>query len=111
SGESEPITAVLEAAIAVVAFANPETVIPSEVGPVTVVRNTATTGVLLLLLGFHFGGALLLLLCALFLRLCVLVFLLCRLLRLRFFLSWLVFLFLLFVLLLLCVHGSREGQR
>src|SRR5208282_4270485 len=88
--ESEPIATVLEAVIAVVAFADMERVSSSKIGPEAIVGNAATavtTGALFLL----FRPSLL---CVLLL--CVLLFLLCT-----FFLLLCVFLFVLGVLVLL----------
>jgi hypothetical protein len=122
AGKAEPIAAILEAAIAVVALADTKRVFASEVGLVTVIGNASTTGMLFLLPRFCLRSAFVLLPRAFFFGLRVLValgrslfFLLCRFLRLRFFLvfflvlvSRLIFIFLLLVALLL-LWVSKSG--
>src|SRR5579862_2348082 len=117
--EPEPIAAVLEAVIAVVAFADAKAVFASEISLVSVGGNAAAASVCFPLLGLGLLGVLFL--CSPFFRLGALFFLsrvflfrlhgFLRLCLLLFFLRRLVFVFfLLLVLLLLCVCRNTDSE-
>src|ERR1700728_1691222 len=100
TNKSERVAAVLEAVIAVIAFADPKAVFPPKIGLVTVFGNAAATvtSALRRLCAFLF------LLVVLILGLRILLFL-CT------FLLWLSFLFfLLILLLLLCIHWRDDSE-
>ena len=114
ANESEPIAAVLEAAITVIALVDAKRVLPSKIGLVMIVGNAATTGVLRLRYGLSLLCVFLFRLGVLLLLLRAFLLLLCGFggLRLFLFLGRLGFLFLLLFALLLCVYqsSSSEGQ-
>src|ERR1700728_3581408 len=72
-GESEPVAAVLEAVITIIAFADPKAMFAPEIGLEAVGGNAASTGVFLLLFGLGLLG--MLFLCILLFRLGTLLFL------------------------------------
>src|SRR5208337_1987101 len=128
--EPEPIAAVLEAVIAVIAFADAKAMFASEIGLVTVGGNAATSSVLLLLLGLALLLRVFLFWLAVLLFPNIVLFWLDVFLLLSAFLLWLygffwlrlllfflrrlvLVFFLLFVLFLLCVcrNTNSEGQR